>query len=464
MMIKFTSHGRGSAKAAADYLLQPDDHKGDKRPGIEVLRGDPYTVASVADSLEFSRKYSSAVIAWHPDDKPTEEQINAVLDDFEEMSFSGLDPERRSMSAVLHHEDNGSVHVHVLIARTDLETGLSFNPAPPGWQKSFDPIRDYHNAKNGWQSPNPELQPEIGQLLSASPRTDRHYAEKVAITELLATGIASGAITDRDDIMATLKDAGIDVSRATKNSITVINENGAKMRLTGSIYEKQFSTDQLAERISSAENSRERRADPGALESLRRQIGEKLGQRAAYVSKRFSRNEKNVERDDRKSQAAAAGAFVDLRLDPADFQRFDGGVSDVSQIPDREIDSSGELENDELQRPDLRADRRDQPGVSKRLENSQNKGVTHANGNHSDVNEIARRTKQNSAQTEQNHQRSTIIDRVTAAANAAINATRQRAAELAERISRIVREKAVEIERAAQQERSSRKGPVPGRR
>ena len=47
-----------------------------------------------------------------------------------------------SWMAVLHRERGGGVHVHVLAARCDLETGRSLNIAPPGWQKTFDPLRD----------------------------------------------------------------------------------------------------------------------------------------------------------------------------------------------------------------------------------------------------------------------------------------------------------------------------------
>ena len=35
-------------------------------------------VAAVADSLDFEWKYRSAVIAWAPEDRPTDEQIEAL--------------------------------------------------------------------------------------------------------------------------------------------------------------------------------------------------------------------------------------------------------------------------------------------------------------------------------------------------------------------------------------------------
>ena len=54
----------------------------------------------------------------------------------------------------MHRERGGGVHVHVFAARCDLETGRSLNIAPPGWQKTFDPLRDAFNAEEGWSRPD----------------------------------------------------------------------------------------------------------------------------------------------------------------------------------------------------------------------------------------------------------------------------------------------------------------------
>ena len=44
--------------------------------------------------------------------------------------------------------------MHVLAARCDLETGKSLNIAAPGWQKTFDALRDWQNHENGWSRPD----------------------------------------------------------------------------------------------------------------------------------------------------------------------------------------------------------------------------------------------------------------------------------------------------------------------
>ena len=139
MLIKFLARGTGSARAAADYLLGARDAAGQLRAGVEVFRGNPHQAAAVADALAFEHKYTSGVIAWAPDDTPTDAQIEAVLDEFERTAWAGLEPDRYAWSAVVHRERGGGAHVHVLAARCDLETGRSLNIAPPGWAEDVRP-------------------------------------------------------------------------------------------------------------------------------------------------------------------------------------------------------------------------------------------------------------------------------------------------------------------------------------
>ena len=51
MLVKFLSHGKGSARAAVEYLVGERDAAGHEREGVEVLRGNPDMVAAVADSV-----------------------------------------------------------------------------------------------------------------------------------------------------------------------------------------------------------------------------------------------------------------------------------------------------------------------------------------------------------------------------------------------------------------------------
>ena len=101
MHIKFLARGTGSAREAANYLLGERDAAGKPREGVEVLRGNPDMVAAVADSLDFEHRYTSGVIAWAPDDQPTDEHIESVVDEFEKTAWAGLEPDRYAWTAVL---------------------------------------------------------------------------------------------------------------------------------------------------------------------------------------------------------------------------------------------------------------------------------------------------------------------------------------------------------------------------
>jgi len=216
MHIKCLRRGTGSAGKAARYLVGERDATGREREGVEVLRRDPDMVAAVADSLEFEHKYRSIVIAWAPEDRPTDAQINAVLDEFEKTAWAGLEPDRYSWTAVLHREHGGGVHVHVLTARCDLETGKSLSIAPPGWQKTFDPLRDAFNHEHGWSRPDDPARARTQQpghrayIVAANLRAGlEHEADpRDVITDYLVQRVENGVVQSRADVFAALEDAG----------------------------------------------------------------------------------------------------------------------------------------------------------------------------------------------------------------------------------------------------------------
>ena len=254
MHLKFLPHGKGSARAAVDYLVGERDAEGHKREGVEVLRGDPDMVAAVADSLESERKYRSVVIAWAPDDRPTEEQIEAVLDEFEKTAWAGLEADRYAWTAVLHRERGGGVHAHILAAQCDLETGRSLNIAPPGWQRTFDPLRDAFNHEHGWSRPDdPERaraqQPGHRAYVEASKLRAglEHEADpRGLIRDYLVQRVEHGAVRSRADVVSALEEVGLEVPRQGKDYLTARDPaSGKRWRLRGALYEHDFHPERL---------------------------------------------------------------------------------------------------------------------------------------------------------------------------------------------------------------------------
>ena len=299
MMIKFLAHGTGSGAGAAEYLEDEKDASGVERAGVTVLRGNPGRVGQVADSLDFKHRYTSGVIAWHLDDAPTKDQINAVLDDFERVAWAGLEPDRYSWTAVRHDEPDGGVHVHILAARVDLETGKSLNIAPPGWQRDFGPLRDYYNHEHGWARPDDparsrQVQPGHRALVDAAAFRQGLQVEpdiKVLLTEYLTQRIEAGLVRNREDILTSLGKIG-EITRAGQHYISVKPEGFDKaVRLKGGIYEKEYTADAGTGRESTGQDSARERDDRGGNKARAgeayKQFQDAIGKRAEFNNRRY---------------------------------------------------------------------------------------------------------------------------------------------------------------------------------
>ena len=162
------------------------------------------------------------MIAWAPEDRPTDAQIEAVLDKFEQTAWAGLEPDRYAWTAVEHRERGGGVHVHVLAARCDLETGKSLNIAPARLAEDLRPaarrlqprarLEPAGRPPRGPGRSNPDTAPtstptnlRAGLAIEADPRE--------LIRDYLVQRVEHGVVRDRADVVAALKEAGLDVPR-----------------------------------------------------------------------------------------------------------------------------------------------------------------------------------------------------------------------------------------------------------
>lgn len=272
MHIKFLEHGKGSAAKASAYVLDKLDHMGNVRAGVEVLRGDATTFNAICDSSPHLWKYTSGVIAWSKEDAPTDEQIKEVLDNFESHAFAGLDPSQYHLFAVLHTDQDGSKHIHVLTPRLDIQSGKSLNIAPPGHEKHFDSLRDYFNTKYQWSRPDDlllmqttqepnhiaKLNAQAKNILSSQelenlPKKQFCQAMDNYVRTLLKTQIAS----NRADIVACINELdGIDLIKPSKKFLAITLDNGKTHRLKGDFYHEQFEIESYTEHVRAAAESK----------------------------------------------------------------------------------------------------------------------------------------------------------------------------------------------------------------
>ena len=300
MHLKFLARGRGAAKAAAEYLLGTHNAAGKERASVEVLRGDPNQVAAVADGLSFEHRYTSGVIAWSPDDTPTAAQVERVLDAFEKTAWAGLAADRYAWSAVLHRDRGSGVHVHVFAARCDLATGRSLNIAPPGWQKTFDPLRDAFNYEHGWSRPD-----DPARARASRPSPPRAYRDAAAVRagldvepdpreligEQLRERVAGGEIKDRAGVVAALQAFGLEVTRQGRHYVTARRpETGERWRLKGGLYEEDFDRGRFMRQQGAVAADRPRAvggSDAAQAEALWQEVEATRLRRAEYHQTRY---------------------------------------------------------------------------------------------------------------------------------------------------------------------------------
>jgi len=341
-MIKFLNRGTGSTRRAVDYVIADHDHDGKIRPTVVVRRGNPSIVADLGDSLTFAHRYRSAVIAWAPTDRPSEEQKEEVLRKFEELAFAGLEPDQYAWLAVDHGD-----HIHIIVPRVELRSGRSMNIAPPGWRNAYDPLRDYYNNRYGWRSPDIAANPHNARIKAIDPLNLPQQAKraKEMIHAAAVAAIEDGIITDRATMREWMAEIGtIKREGADYISILVPGHNRA-LRMKGGIYAAEFGrtggADTRKEAARGRDYGQDQRGDLGRLQ-------EKIAQRAQYNQHRYARRDRSAERAINRDDEPAAGSDQqESRYDhqagrphEAGDKPVDGGI-DRDRAGRRNLDGGG---------------------------------------------------------------------------------------------------------------------------
>lgn len=304
MLIKIFKHGQGPGNAPVNYLLSPKYPGRDKHPP-EILRGNANMTIKLINSINNKWKYTAGVLSWHPDDIVSPDKEKQIMDDFEKLAFAGLEPDQYNIFWV-RHKHAAHHELHFVIPRIELETGKAFNPCPPGWQKDYDPLRDLYNYREGWARPDDPARarlymPDHAELhysrlkrWGKTPAKDERTQAKQAIHDYLRQMLEQGLIHNRDDVIATLQNAGLEINRQGKDYITVTDpDSNEKLRLKGGIYAQQWlgqqpehhsPTHEAGRRTTAAGGGENNRATVQRIELELEQI---IKRRADYNRKRY---------------------------------------------------------------------------------------------------------------------------------------------------------------------------------
>lgn len=309
MLIKFTSGGRGGGGTVAAYLTDPHRH-GREHAAPEVIRGDMDRTRELIDSLERKWTYTHGVLSFAPEDAPSDEEQHRAMDAFERVAFAGLDPEQFDITWVRHTHTGpelgdgtrgGRVELHFVVPRVELTTGRALNIAPPGWERTYAPLRDALNFQHGWARPD---DPARARELHGVP-AHAHAQEgltlragREGVHAYVTALVAAGQVTDRASLVEALEGAGLSVPRQGKDYLTVADpESGERLRMKGRIYEKDWSYDAELDRASRREAGhavgRDRAPDRERAAAAWREVEARVRDRAVFHAERFARGDRH---------------------------------------------------------------------------------------------------------------------------------------------------------------------------
>ena len=236
MLVKFLPTYTGGGLGSINYLLNERKAAGTAK----VVKGDEKLTRAVIKGVTYKQKTCFGVLSFEEKhDFLTEEQKLQIIKDFERALLGEYMVERTNVLWVEHSDKDGRLELNFLIPKIDLVTGKSFNPYFDKYDQSrIDLFKRIVNDEYNLSSPD---DPAREQTISASKKNIGHYQNLEELDKKLHELVKEGYIKNRDHMIELLNQIGIEVTRSTKKSITVVLPNQkTKNRLKGGIYDANF--------------------------------------------------------------------------------------------------------------------------------------------------------------------------------------------------------------------------------
>ena len=282
MIVKFLPSKSGGGIGSVNYVLNERVQQGTAK----ILKGDEAQTRAIISQISKKQKVCFGVLSFQESAARISEQTKLeIMADFERTLLGDFMKERINILWVQHEDKGGRLELNFIIPKIDLVTGTSFNPffySKPDLTR-IDLWKKAVNLEYGFSDPD---DPGRKNTISASKKDLKNYANVEALDKTLHELVEAGIIKSRTQMLELLRDENIQISRETKNSITVILPGSTKKnRLQGGIYADFKDARELEER--GAETIRRireyhNRDIQSEIQRYRNQINELISKRDGY--------------------------------------------------------------------------------------------------------------------------------------------------------------------------------------
>lgn len=321
MLVKFFHSGTGKTKSGEsvrDYLLNDRVNEGSAR----VLRGNVnLTTRIINDISHFSKTYTAGCLSFEPGVFITHQQIDDVIDSFEQTLLPSLDRDQYQ-SYWVEHVDKGKLELNFVIANVELLTGNSLTPYyPPAQKKTVNVWKNLTNLALGLEDPEDPLyrrnflkqaihnkdDNEKQSNSKPKPNVASGSKSKKDVVEMLAeqikTRVNQQLIRNRDDVIDFLHQQKFEVTDIKDDYLRIKNPDTTLYRgkprrpikLAGYYFEKDFDAAQSTPNAKEKLSQEWRHQQYKNLRKMQEFYRQSLIKRAARLQKRYKREDPNTD-------------------------------------------------------------------------------------------------------------------------------------------------------------------------
>ena len=234
MVVKFFGNKKGGSSKAIDYLLNEREAQGTAK----VLQGDPQLTKDLINSITHKQKVTVGCLAFE-ETNISEEQKYKLMEDFEKHLLPGM--QDRYNILWVEHTDKDNLELNFVIPKIDLESQKSLNPyyhkadlpRVEKWQDLTNLTYSYSNPKD----------PSKRRTLETNPKEIRLSQDYEQLDKLLHNLVQDGKINNRSQLMETLEENNIEITRKNKDGLSIkLPDSKRAKRFKGAIYNEQFTS------------------------------------------------------------------------------------------------------------------------------------------------------------------------------------------------------------------------------
>jgi hypothetical protein len=225
---------KGGSTKAIDYLLNNRTLEGTAK----VIKGNEELTRSIIKTIERKQKVTVGVLSFQ-EENISEIQKHQIIESFEKVLMPTMPKDDYNILWV-EHRDKSRLELNFVIPKTHLKTGKSIQPFyyANDWQR-VDAWQTTVNKRFGLSNPKEQSKTQTLSISHQHP----YYKQLKALDKNLHSLVANNQIKSRIDLLNHIKNKNIEVTRISKNFISIKLEGMTKaVRFKNDIYKEDFTS------------------------------------------------------------------------------------------------------------------------------------------------------------------------------------------------------------------------------